>query len=716
MAVKEIVLVGGGHAHVHVLRAFGMRPDPAVRLTLIARDLETPYSGMLPGHVAGLYARDDIHIDLQRLARATGTRLIHAEAVGLDRAAKRVLLRGRPPIAYDLVSLDTGIVPAMDAIDGAADHALPVKPIGSFLDRFDALLVRCAAPDGPRHVAVVGGGAGGVELLLSVRTRLRAAARDPDAFTFRLVTDGDLLPGHNVAVRAAFARVLRRRGIAVTVNRRVTAVRADRLVLDDGADLPCDAALVVTAAAPPPWFRATGLALDTGGFVAVTPTLQSANDADVFAVGDCAAMIESPREKAGVFAVRQGPPLARNLRARAHDRPLTAYRPQRRYLALISTGERHAIASRGGWKAEGDWLWRLKDVIDRRFMAMYRDLPAMVMPAMPADDDMRCGGCAAKIGPAPLAAALDRLGGVVPRDDAAILPAPADGRLLVQTVDFFRDFVGDPYVFGQIAASHALNDVFAMGGTPHHALAIVTVPPGRASDTAETLYQVLAGAKTVLDAEDVQLAGGHSGEGAHLACGFSVTGLVAAHRVLRKAGLRPGDALVLTRPLGTGILFAADMRAQARAPWIEAALAEMCRSNRAAMAALLAHGVTAATDVSGFGLVGHLVEMLSASRVAAVLDVAAVPAYAGALELAARGIASTLLPENLANDSFVAGPLTDAQKALLFDPQTAGGLLAGVPADRAEACVAALRDAGHAGATVIGHVTGSADRPRLVMS
>src|SRR5476649_55086 len=194
----DIVLIGGGHAHVHVLSAFAMRPLPGVRLTLITRDLLTPYSGMLPGLIAGLYTPEQVHIDLVRLAAATGARLIHAEAVGLDRSSKRVLLAGRPPIAYDIVSIDVGIAPALAPIAGAAEHAVAVKPIGSFLEKFNELLARCRRPDGPRRIAVIGGGAGGVELLLSVRTRLLAEASD---LSFVLVTDGEILASHNPRVR-----------------------------------------------------------------------------------------------------------------------------------------------------------------------------------------------------------------------------------------------------------------------------------------------------------------------------------------------------------------------------------------------------------------------------------------------------------------------------------------------------------------------------------
>lgn len=340
---------------------------------------------------------------------------------------------------------------------------------------------------------------------------------------------------------------------------------------------------------------------------------------------------------------------------------------------------------------------------------------------------MRCGGCAAKVGPGPLSRALARLplpaagGGVVvglgQPDDAAVLE-PRPGRQLVQTVDFFRAFVDDPFVFGQVAANHALNDVFAMGGTPRHALAIAMIPPGPPAKVEEALFQMLAGARACFDAEEVTLVGGHSSEGAELALGFSVTGDVAPGAVLRKSGLRPGDALVLTRPIGTGILFAAAMRAKAPAAAIAAALAEMRRSSRAAAEILAAHGATAMTDVTGYGLAGHLGEMLSASDAAADLALDRVPAWPEAVALARAGIASTLLPENLALRTLIAGAPAPAALALLFDPQTAGGLIAGIPADRAKACVAALAAAGFTAAEIgtVHRKTSPADGARIAVS
>jgi len=188
------------------------------------------------------------------------------------------------------------------------------------------------------------------------------------------VTDGEILATHNACVRTAFRRVFAARGMNLRENRRVRAITADTVALEGGETIAADAVLVTTDAAAPAWFRDTGLDLDAKGFLAVGPTLQSANDADVFAAGDCAAMIASPREKAGVYAVRAGPPLANNLRRRAGGDTPQPWRPQARHLALISTGERYAVASRGIFKAEGAWLWTLKDWIDRRWMCMYQEL------------------------------------------------------------------------------------------------------------------------------------------------------------------------------------------------------------------------------------------------------------------------------------------------------------------------------------------------------
>lgn len=731
---KELVLIGGGHAHVSVLRRFGMQPLPGVRLTLITRDVHTPYSGMLPGYVAGHYGYDDCHIDLRPLARFAGARLYHAEVEGLDLDAGRVIVHGRPPVAFDLLSINSGSRPATLDVPGALQHAMPVKPIDAWLLQWQDLQQRLLASRGPFRVVVVGGGAGGVELALSTQYRLRALLRDHggdlERLHYEILTDGaQILSTHNAGVRRRFERVLAERGITVRTAHRVVEVTADAVLTEGEALRPADAVLWVTQAAAPAWPAESGLAVDEQGFISVNEHLQSVSHPAIFAAGDVVAMPD-PRPKSGVFAVRQGPVLTENLRRAASGRGLRRYRPQRRFLGLISTGDRYAVASRGGWSLEGGWLWILKDRIDRRFMQRFNRLPEMTVDAAPAvapgvADElaikelsalaMRCGGCGAKVGSGVLGGVLSRLPrqqrgdvlvGLDSPDDAAVYRVP-DGMLLVQSVDYFRAFIDDPYVFGQVAANHALGDLFAMGAQAQSVLAIATLPYARERIVEDTLFDLLAGALEVVTNAGAVLAGGHSSEGAELAFGLTVNGLVEPERLLRKGGLRAGDALILTKPVGTGTLFAADMRGRAKGRWIDAAIASMLVSSQAAAECVRDFGVSACTDVTGFGLLGHLLEMTRAAGVDAQVSIDAVPVLEGAPETVAAGILSSLQPHNIR----LRRAIRDVERAgahprypLLFDPQTAGGLLVGVAQERAAACVAALHNVGYADACVVGSV------------
>lgn len=379
--VKDVVLVGGGHSHVGVLKRLAARPIPGARLTLICTDLRTPYSGMLPGYVAGHYTYDEVHIDVSRLAAFAGASLHHDEVVGVDRAARTVLCRSGPPIPFDLLSLDIGSTPQQHHVPGAAEFAVGVKPIARFNDRWLALLDRVRSQPGRTTVAVVGAGAGGVELLLAMQYRLRdtvrAQGRSADELEFHLFAHGhEILPTHSPGVRRRFEAVLRRRRVVVHRNAAVTEVKPGRLQTVSGDAVDADEVVWVTSAGGAAWLRGTGLALDPDGFIQTADTLQTVSDAEIFATGDSATMVNFRLEKAGVVAVRQARPLTENLRRAVRDTPLKPYRPQRNWLALISTGDRYAVASRGWLGIGGRWVWRWKDRIDRRFMRNYRHLPS----------------------------------------------------------------------------------------------------------------------------------------------------------------------------------------------------------------------------------------------------------------------------------------------------------------------------------------------------
>ncbi len=736
---KDLVLVGGGHAHVAVLRRFGMQPVPGLRLTLITRDIHTPYSGMLPGYVAGHYDYDECHIDLGPLARFAGARLYHAEVEGLDLDNRQVFAQGRPPVDFDLLSINTGSRPRTIEVPGVLEFAMPVKPIDEWLHQWQGLQQRVLASRGTFRMVVVGGGAGGVELALSTQHRLRTLLAEngdePERLHVELLTDGDeIFSTHNAGVRRRFERILNERGIGLHTGHRVIEVTADAVHCERRESRQADAVQWVTQASAPGWPAEAGLAVDEHGFIQVDDCLQSPSHPQVFAAGDIASMPD-PRPKSGVFAVRQGPVLTENLRRASRGRALKRYRPQRNFLGLISTGDRYAVASRGGWSTEGAWLWRLKDWIDRRFMLRFNELPDMEEDRGPtlaegvADTQavkelstlaMRCGGCGAKVGSTVLSRVIQRLPpqrrddvviGLDSPDDAAVYRVP-EGMLLAQSVDYFRAFIDDPYVFGQIAANHALGDLFAMGAQAQSVLAIATVPYGRERVVEQTLFDVMSGALEVVSKTGAVLAGGHSSEGAELAFGLTVNGFIAPDRVLKKDGLRAGDALVLTKPVGTGTLFAADMRRKAKGRWIDGAIDSMLVSNQAAAECLQEFGVSACTDVTGFGLLGHLIEMTRAAGVDAQLCIDDVPVLAGAVETVAAGILSSLQPQNLrlrraVRDLEIAS--RHPRYPLLFDPQTAGGLLAGVPGGQAESCVHALKALGYRETVIIGGVQERSD-------
>ncbi len=717
--LSDLVLIGGGHAHALVARMWGMAPMAGVRLTLINPGPAAPYTGMLPGHVAGHYTREEIMIDLVRLARFAGARVILDRVIGIDRAARLVRFQNRPPMSYDIASIDIGIASDLPDVPGFAEHAAAAKPLGAYAARWEAFVAH-ALPC-PR-VVVVGGGIGGVELALASHARLIGLGARPEVV---VVQRGETaLPGLGAGARRALLGEMAQAGIRLILGAEPVRIAPDQVELTNGQTLPADFTLAVAGARPQSWLGETGLELHEG-FVSVGPSLQS-SDPQVFAVGDCAHLAFAPRPKAGVFAVRAAPILYANLRAALSGGAMQRFKPQSDYLKLISTGRRAAVADKWGLPLHGAWLWRLKDRIDRKFMAKFEVYPAMAAPALPRPAPAglaeamaakpMCGGCGAKLAASDLGAALaqlpaprraDVLSG--PGDDAAVLRH--GDAVQVITTDHLRSFWGDARLMARIAALHALGDVWAMGASAQVALAQVTLPALGPRQSREMLDEIMQAAAEVFTAAGADVVGGHTSVGAELTIGFTVTGL--ASRAIAKGGACLGDALILTKPIGSGTVMAAEM-ANRYLPGmilgeaVAAALAQMARPNGAA-AAILAPVAHAMTDVTGFGLAGHLLEMLEASGVAATLS--DVPLMEGARALAEAGEASSLAPSNrAATMGRVICAHDPALMALLHDPQTGGGLLAAVPADQAGAVLAALVAQGET-AAIIGRVV--AGRPGI---
>lgn len=734
---RDIVLAGAGHTHAHVLRMWRMAPLADVRLTCVSPYAVATYSGMLPGTLAGLYEPEQMQIDLARLCAAAGVRLIVASVSGIDMARRELQLEDRPALPFDLLSLGIGSQPKLPgALASAGDAVVTIKPMQTFLQRLDARLKLAATAPArePLRVAIVGAGAGGVEIALCLPPRVRKWCGERPLELTLLDRNHVILPGLPAATARFVQNELLRRGAKLVLNAEVQQYRGGLLALADGQCVPADLVLCTTSAEAPAVLKQCGLATDDRGFVQTHPTLEAIDADGLFAVGDCGTIVGAPTPKAGVYAVRQGPVLWDNLRRKVSGAPLTAYRPQRGFLSLLASGDGRAILSYKGRSAHGAWCWRLKDRIDRKFMRMYQELGPAAMPtATGAADDassrMRCTGCGGKLGGDVLARALKRLPvqpatadiplGLAAPDDVAILQ-PQTGKSLAVTTDFFTAMVDDPYLVGRVTAIHAAADLVASGARPQAALALATIPEGPARQQEEQLFQLLAGAVRELTAMGCALVGGHTIEGPQTALGFTVLGALQTAQPRVKSALRPGDALVLTKPLGVGALLVAHAQARCHAEWYMALLDSLTQNHQAVADLFEPMEIQAVTDVTGFGLAGHLLEMLQGSRVGAEIMLADVPLLPGAAELFAAGIESTLAPANrqALSEMHVAASVT-AQPgfAALFDPQTSGGLLMGVPPRQVEDCMNRLAALGIGRAAVIGHVVaeeGRAGRLRVV--
>ncbi len=716
---KDLVLVGGGHSHSLLIRNWAMQPLSGVRLTLVSETPLTPYSGMLPGLLAGHYTHDQAHIDLARLCQWAGVRFISARMHSIDLPSKRIRIDGRPDIEFDLLSLDTGSTPDL-SVPGAREFATPVKPVSQLFDRWQQLN-QSLDNNIQTDIGVVGSGAGGFEIIMALRYAM------PKTVTLHwILRRQTCLNGRPEKVGEYALQAATDSGIQIHKDFDVASLSENTLTAADGKQLTVDDVLWCTAAAAPAWVVESGLQACDRGFVATNAFLQSVSHPFVFATGDIGTQVNTPSDKAGVFAVRQAPVLLENVRRYLLDKSLKAYVPQKTFLSLMAVGRKSAIASRGNITLKGDIYWRLKDHIDQKFMRQFAELPSMpaqrdvfrvptvISGNASSDEPMHCKGCGSKVAESILHAVLSQLqpvtrndikSGLAQLEDAAVFSA--DDASWVQSVDQISAITDDPYWFGKIAAVHALSDVVTQTVDVHSAQAVVTLPHAGSDITRRDLSQLLAGALSVFNEENCALVGGHTAEAADMLLGFVVNGkLTSANQVGTNSALIEGDAIILCKALGTGVIMAAHGLLKANGVDVSTALEKMQQSNRSAAQILKTSEARRVTDVTGFGLLAHLHSLLRDDALRALINLSTLPFLTGAVKLAEEGVRSSLFESNSHTLQLFTGAedSPDAIKALLCDPQTSGGLLGIVPASHAQAAIKLLHTAGYLDAAVIGRV------------
>ena len=653
-----LVLAGGGHSHALLLKRWSMQPRcrPDRRIVLINRHGSALYSGMVPALIAGLDSRESVAIDLRQLCDRAGVAFVQAEIRGVDLERQQLKLDHRPAIGYGLLSLDVGAISRTSAGPGVAIK--PLEPALAFLAAED--------PDSRTPFRVVGAGAAGLEVVLALRRRW---PRRPLQLQSR--------PGQ-----------LQNPQRQILMTAEVELVDGD----DGRRDVPC---LLCTGSRAPDWLAASGLPVATDGRVRTDACLEVEGISNVFASGDCALISGAPRPASGVWAVRAAQPLARNLEARCRNRALRPWQPQHQALQLIGDHQGRAWARWGSWQlGPSPLLWRWKRRIDRRFMEGFHRAGSME-----AEAAMACRGCAAKLPAEPLEAALQQVGLNGAPEDAATIPSNPP---LLQSVDGFPALLSDPWLNGRLTALHASSDLWACGARVESAQAVVTLPALEAGEQQELLVQTLAGVRSVLTEQGAALIGGHTLEARSdtpqpAELGLQLTLCVNGRSPgtsWAKGGIQPGDALLMSRPLGTGVLFAAAMAGAAPASALDDVLRVMALSQHQLLDQLQPHrsSIHACTDITGFGLLGHLGEMLGSSTPLQIqLFADAIPAYPEALTLLEQGYASSLAPANRRSwhwlDTAVQldRPPSRGLLELLVDPQTCGPLLLACPQSTASA-------------------------------
>ncbi len=743
--VSDLVLLGGGHANIQVLKMLAMNPIGGLRITLISDQTHSPYSGMIPGYLAGYYSYEECHFDLRRICEELGQRFIKAKIIGIDTQRQKIQLENRAEVSYDCASINVGIEP--ENLENSSPEAvlklIPLKPISRFIAHWDRLMadLKSYKDSDSLQIAVVGAGASGVEI--SIILKMLIDQNQWHAEVSLIHRHEFLVSAKDPSAQRRLSKTLEELGIKVFKNTQALKEQENGLVLKNEQGVQTKdfyRVLTATQASAPQWFKHSGLAVNPDGFVQVGGNLRVENEHALFAAGDCIHFSPSPLKKAGVYAVRQGMVLEHNIRAFFTGKSaLKTFRPKKNVLSLITIGDHKALVHQDSssilrWM----WptlLWTVKDGIDRRFMQRFQArtfsvkprhfdqvMPAPKYTLVPEDwENNTCGGCGSKLAASTLMLSLNKL--KIPEDESVLLGVKdgedcaltrfSEHTLCLQSIDQFRSFISDPYLLGQIATQHALSDIYAMGGGARTAQVGLTLGAANKKIHQEDIFQLMSGVLDILTKSGASLVGGHTGEGAELAISIAVQGEVAPERVFRKQLTQPGNRLILTKPIGTGVIFAANMLAQANGKLVDQALSSMLESNKTALDTLKSFDVSGCTDITGFGLLGHAYEMLGKNTGQALgisIDYREIPLFDGVCELFEKGYFASIAGKNYESlTALLSAEVSNQRFPALFDPQTSGGLLFSVPPDQTEDCLKALYQNGVSKARVIGEVIGQND-------
>ncbi len=657
---KDLVLIGGGHSHLNVLKSFTMDKINGLRVTLISDVYETPYSGMLPGFIENDYSLDDIQIDLYKICYHGNFRFINCKVNKIDGIKNLIYFKNRPPLSFDYLSINIGINNDTKTIKNADKYALKLKPISKI--NYNEIINNLEG----KKVGVIGSGPAGVEISLALKKRYN----EIDIFLF--TGKSGLLKNYSNFSKNSILKTLTEANINVIFKDEVSEVSKNKIITKSSKVYLIDKAILSTNGVPPKWLKKTNLILSHEGFIQTNNKLQT-NFNHIFAAGDIANFSNNNLTKSGVYAVKSGSVLSKNIRNMIVNKPLFNYYPQKYYLSIIGLSNGKALAFKYNLHFTSKLILNLKKYIDLKFIKKFK----LYEKINYKKNIMDCKGCASKISLTTLKSSLPKYI-IKSSEDATQI---TKGSPYVNSIDMITSIITDPFLLGKISANHALSDIYASLAKPLSALMILQLPKSSQNIHSEDLKQIQEGAKLILNDNSCILSGGHTmiGEDNNPVVGFSIIG-EKFKRSNKK--INDKDVVILTEKLGTGIIFAGVNSNVISSKYIKDVSKQLENGNIKLGKIFNQINPLEATDITGYGLGNHLINLVDRNKDIKGITILKdkIKLFEGVNECLQKNVNSSFYEQNFNyGKNKVFFNKNELINKIFFDPQTVGGIAFIIP-------------------------------------
>ena len=669
---KQLILIGGGHANVQVLKKLCRNNIKGLHTILISENFEATYSGMTPGFIHEDFSKEEISIDLQRLCFNAGATFIRDKVIKLDTNHRELQLQNLPPVNYDLLSINTGSISNTKKINiENSSKCFFVKPISSLvknLSKIDQIV-----KNKKNKIVIVGGGVASYELAFSLKRRYEI----PLEITIlgkKILNEKNL----NKKTKNSLKKIAENLSIREYAG-EVISISEKYLTLNNGDKIDCDISLVSTGASIETWLLESNLIKDEKGFIKVNNNLLSINEKNVFVTGDACNIENKPKPKSGVMAVRHGEILKENIFFKLTGKSLIKFKPQKNWLYLIGTYKNYALLNYFFLSFHSRWCWKLKVWIDKNFIKKFKFTNIQMTKRNFELENfentkMYCQGCGSKVSKNTLINYIKKTTENTYLRDSSIVNNKS--LKILQTIDHIKLFSSlNPFDFGKISFLHSQNDILAAGGEVKSLSVSLSVPFSENFVEKFYLEYFMEGIKFEAEKNDCVISSGHSYQSQEPGITLTLNGEIESN--VSKNSAKEGDLIYLSKPLGTGYLIAAYFNNSEilSGSDFKKILDNLKKSNFFAVNSAIESGSQTMTDISGFGLSSHLIDICLSSNLSSELTLSHEILINSNIELLKMFQSTGFRNNHISSREYINISENHPLKNILFDPQTNGPML-----------------------------------------